>query len=493
MARRASRYVCQACGNVTPKWAGRCEACGAWNTIVEEPAEPRPVPAAKAAGSGRRLEFLPLAGESAPPPRTPFGMPELDRVLGGGLVPASVVLVGGDPGIGKSTILLQAATRLALAGRRALYITGEESVEQVRLRALRLGLSAAPLGLAAATSVSDIAASLEAEREVALVVIDSIQTMWLESLDSAPGTVAQVRACAAELIRLAKSRGFALVLVGHVTKEGAIAGPRVLEHMVDAVLYFEGERGHAFRILRGVKNRFGATDEIGVFEMTDRGLIEVANPSALFLAERRGNVAGSAVFAGVEGTRPVLVEVQALLSPSPGGSPRRAVVGWDQGRLAMLLAVLETRAGLSLAAADVYLNVAGGFRVTEPAADLAVAAALASAASGRPTDAAMVFFGEVGLSGEVRMVGQAEARLKEAAKLGFTAAALPRRRTAQGRGLVVPEGITAYEVGHLADLVAGIAGVRGEVGRGKGQKASSRPKTLRLGSEGVSRPVGDEP
>jgi DNA repair protein RadA/Sms len=458
MARPASRYVCQACGNVTPKWAGRCEACGAWNTIAEETVEARPGPAAKAASGGRRIEFVPLAGESAPPPRTPFGIPELDRVLGGGLVPASVVLVGGDPGIGKSTILLQAAARLSAGGGRALYISGEESVEQVRLRAARLGLASAPLGLAAATSLRDIAASLEAERDAALVVIDSIQTMWLDTLESAPGTVAQVRACAAELIRLAKSRGFALVLVGHVTKEGAIAGPRVLEHMVDAVLYFEGERGHAFRILRGVKNRFGATDEIGVFEMTEQGLIEVANPSALFLAERRGNVSGSAVFAGVEGTRPVLVEVQALLSPSPGGSPRRAVVGWDQGRLAMLLAVLETRAGLSLSGADVYLNVAGGFRVTEPAADLAVAAALASAATDRPTDAAMVFFGEVGLSGEVRMVAQAEARLKEAAKLGFAAAALPRRAAGKGRAPAVPEGLAAWEVGHVADLVARIAG-----------------------------------
>jgi len=458
MARPASRFVCQACGAVAPKWAGRCEACGAWNTIVEEAAPARPGPAAKAATGGRRIAFVPLAGESAPPARTPFGIPELDRVLGGGLVPASVILVGGDPGIGKSTILLQAAARLAGAGARALYISGEESIDQVRLRALRLGLSTAPLGLAAATSVAEIAASLEAERGVSLVVIDSIQTMWLETLDSAPGTVAQVRASAAELIRLAKARGFALVLVGHVTKEGAIAGPRVLEHMVDAVLYFEGERGHAFRILRGVKNRFGGTDEIGVFEMTERGLVEVANPSALFLAERRGNVAGSAVFAGMEGTRPVLVEVQALLAPSPGGSPRRAVVGWDQGRLAMLLAVLEARCGLTLAGADVYLNIAGGFRVTEPAADLAVAAALASAVADRPTDASMVFFGEVGLSGEVRMVGQAEARLKEAAKLGFTAAALPRRPAAQGRGLAVPDGVTAWEVGHLADLVAQIAG-----------------------------------
>jgi DNA repair protein RadA/Sms len=464
MARATARYVCQACGNVTPKWAGKCEACGAWNTIVEEAVEARPGPMGKLAPGGKRLAFVPLKGESTPPARIPLGIAEFDRVLGGGLVPASVILVGGDPGIGKSTILLQAAAKLAASGLRALYISGEEAIEQVRLRALRLGLAEAPLDLAAATALRDIAASLEAERDVALVVIDSIQTMWLDTLDSAPGTVAQVRACAAELIRLAKTRGFALVLVGHVTKEGALAGPRVLEHMVDAVLYFEGERGHAFRILRGVKNRFGATDEIGVFEMTERGLIEVTNPSALFLAERRGNVSGSAVFAGVEGTRPVLVEVQALLAPSSGGSPRRAVIGWDQGRLSMLLAVLETRCGLSLAGADVYLNIAGGLRVTEPAADLAVAAALASAVTDRPTDATMVFFGEVGLSGEVRMVAQAEARLKEAAKLGFTAAALPRRPASRGKALAVPEGLAAWEVGHLADLVARIAATGAQQG-----------------------------
>jgi DNA repair protein RadA/Sms len=344
MAKDRSRFVCQACGAVSPKWQGRCDACGDWNTLIEETTAPRgPGPAAKTAG-GRRVEFVGLKGESAPPPRIVTGIAELDRVLGGGFVPASAVLVGGDPGIGKSTILLQAAARLASAGRRVLYISGEEAVEQVRLRAARLGLSDSPMELAAASALRDIGASLEQESDAALVVMDSIQTVWLDALDSAPGTVAQVRACAAELIRLAKSRGFALVLVGHVTKEGTLAGPRVLEHMVDATLYFEGDRGHQFRILRAVKNRFGATDEIGVFEMTDRGLVEVANPSALFLAERRGNVSGSAVFAGIEGTRPVLVEIQALLSPSSGGSPRRQVVGWDSGRLSMLLAVLEALA-----------------------------------------------------------------------------------------------------------------------------------------------------
>ena len=320
MARDRTRFVCQACGAAHPKWQGRCDACGEWNTLAEEaPAPSRaPGPAGRTAG-GRRVEFVGLQGRTAPPPRIPTGIAELDRVLGGGLVPASAVLVGGDPGIGKSTILLQAAARIAASGRRVLYVSGEEAVEQVRLRALRLGLADALLGLAAATALRDIAASLEEERDAALVVIDSIQTLWLDALDSAPGTVAQVRACAAELIRLAKTRGFAVVLVGHVTKEGTLAGPRVLEHMVDATLYFEGDRGHQFRILRAVKNRFGATDEIGVFEMTERGLEEVPNPSALFLAERRGNVSGSAVFAGIEGTRPVLVEVQALLAPSAGG------------------------------------------------------------------------------------------------------------------------------------------------------------------------------
>ena len=360
MAKPTSRYVCQSCGAVYPKWTGRCDACGEWNTLVEEAVEARPG-APRTAGRGR-VQFVGLQGTAATPARAEVGIAELDRVLGGGFVPASVVLVGGDPGIGKSTLMLQAAATLARSGRGVRYISGEESIDQVRMRAGRLGLADAPMQLAAAINVRDIAASLEAEPDLGLVVIDSIQTMWLDTIESAPGTVGQVRAASFELIRLAKSRGFALVLVGHVTKEGALAGPRVLEHMVDAVLYFEGDRGHQFRILRAVKNRFGATDEIGVFEMTGAGLSEVANPSALFLAERRGNIAGSAVFAGLEGTRPVLLEVQALLSPNSGGSPRRSVVGWDSGRLAMLLAVLDARAGLRVGASDVYLNVAGGLR-----------------------------------------------------------------------------------------------------------------------------------
>jgi DNA repair protein RadA/Sms len=462
MAKPPARFVCATCGAVTPKWAGRCETCGEWNTIAEEPAATAGPGLQKDRSAARRIAFVDLAGTAAPPPRTAIGIAELDRVLGGGLVPASAVLLAGDPGIGKSTLLLQAAASLAAAGHRVLYISGEEAIEQVRLRARRLGLAQARLELAAAINLRDIAASLEAARDATMVVIDSIQTMWLDAIDSAPGTVSQVRASAFELIRLAKSSHFAVVLVGHVTKEGTIAGPRVLEHMVDTVLYFEGDRGHQFRILRGVKNRFGATDEIGVFEMTETGLAEVPNPSALFLAERRGNVSGNAVFAGMEGTRPVLVEVQCLLAPNPGGSPRRSVVGWDGGRLSMLLAVLETRCGLRLNASDVYLNIAGGLRIAEPAADLAVAASLVSAAADRPTDPGMVFFGEVGLSGEVRQVAQAESRLKEAQKLGFGSACLPRRVARGNRPLFAPDGLVLQEIGHLGDLVSRFAGASGK-------------------------------
>ncbi|MCL2430672.1 MAG: DNA repair protein RadA [Alphaproteobacteria bacterium] len=454
MAKSITRFVCQSCGAVAAKWAGRCEACDEWNTIIEQ-APDRPL--SRVATPAGKVAFVGLAGTAEPPPRTPTGFAELDRVLGGGIVAASAILVGGDPGIGKSTLLLQAAAALARAGNRVLYVSGEEAVEQIRLRACRLGVVDAGIELAAATNLRDIAASLEHEGTATLVVIDSIQTMWLDTIESAPGTVGQVRASSFELIRLAKSRGFALALVGHVTKEGAIAGPRVLEHMVDAVLYFEGDRGHQFRILRGVKNRFGATDEIGVFEMTDRGLAEVANPSALFLAERRGNIAGSAVFAGLEGSRPVLLEVQALLTPSMGGAPRRSAVGWDGSRLSMLLAVLEARSGLRMHASDVHLNIAGGLRVSEPAADLAVAAALASAAAETPTNPGLVYFGEIGLSGEVRQVALAEARLKEAAKLGFDGACLPRR-LARGNRVLVPTGLRLEEIGHVPDLVAGFTG-----------------------------------
>ncbi|MFT8891017.1 MAG: DNA repair protein RadA [Acetobacter papayae] len=456
MAKKPARqYGCTACGAVHAKWAGQCDACQEWNTLEELPVEPLAASSAARAVPGRRVKLEALQGVVQPPPRVRSGIAELDRALGGGLVPASVVLVGGDPGIGKSTLLLQAASRLAEQGERVLYISGEEAVDQIRLRARRLGVEGAKLELAASINVADIIATAEAEADVRVVVIDSIQTMWLETVESAPGTVSQVRACAFELIRAAKRRGFCLILVGHVTKEGALAGPRVLEHMVDAVMYFEGDRGHQFRILRAAKNRYGATDEIGVFAMTDRGLEEVSNPSALFLAERRGNIAGSAVFAGLEGSRPVLLEVQALLSPKGGdGAPRRAVVGWDSGRLAMLLAVLETRCGLKLSGMDVYLNVAGGLKVAEPAADLAVAAALVSAATGVPTSPGAVYFGEVGLSGEIRQVSQADSRLKEAAKLGFTQAVLPRRVARGSAPARPPEGLSLRESGHVSDLVS---------------------------------------
>jgi DNA repair protein RadA/Sms len=455
MARARSRYVCQECGSIHMQWAGRCDACGGWNSLVEEAvAEGPPKSLQAGGGKGRKLDFVGLKGEAPAAPRRLTGIAEFDRVCGGGLVPGSALLVGGDPGIGKSTLLLQVVAALA-AGRgaaplRCAYISGEEAIDQVRLRAARLGVEGAPVDLAAATSIRDIVASVESIGGPDLVVIDSIQTMFLDTLDSAPGTVGQVRAAAQELIRLAKRVGFTLILVGHVTKEGLIAGPRVLEHMVDTVLYFEGERGHQFRILRAVKNRFGPTDEIGVFEMTDAGLAEVPNPSALFLADRRGDVSGAAVFAGMEGTRPVLVEIQALVAPAPPGTPRRAVLGWDVSRLAMVLAVLDARCGLAIAGHDVYLNVAGGLRIGEPAADLAVAAALVSGLTRQPAPADMVVFGEIGLSGEIRPVAHAEARLKEAGKLGFDRALAPLRR---GRATPAPAGIAVTEIGHLQELV----------------------------------------
>ena len=418
MARPERRYVCQACGAVQPKWSGRCEDCGAWNTIAEE-ALAAPVPGGLKPGRAGRVDLVPLEGAIEPPPRIETAIGELDRVLGGGLVPASAVLIGGDPGIGKSTLMLQLTAALAGDGRRVAYVSGEESVDQIRLRARRLGLATAPVEVAAATSVRDLVATLDRPDAPELLVVDSIQTMYADTIEAAPGTVGQLRTTTQELIRFAKKRGTVLVLIGHVTKDGQIAGPRVLEHMVDAVLYFEGERGHQFRLLRAVKNRFGPANEIGVFEMREQGLVPVANPSALFLAERDERVTGAVVFAGIEGTRPVLVEVQALVGPLALGSPRRAVIGWDPARLAMVLAVLEARCGIALAGRDIYLNVAGGLRITEPAADLAVAAALLSSLDERPAPARSVFFGEIGLGGEVRAVAQAEARAREAAKLGF--------------------------------------------------------------------------
>ena len=454
MAKPSVRYVCQSCGASHGKWTGRCDACGEWNSIVEE-AVGEAAPRGLAPGSGRKIAFSALAGGSAELPRRASGIAEFDRVVGGGLVAGSAVLVGGDPGIGKSTLLLQVAARLAADGADCAYVSGEEAVDQIRMRASRLAVADAEIRLAAATSVRDIITSLDDKAAPDVLVVDSIQTMYVDSLDSAPGTVSQVRASAQELIRLAKRRGAAVLFVGHVTKDGQIAGPRVLEHMVDTVLYFEGERGHQFRILRAVKNRFGPTDEIGVFEMSDAGLIEVANPSALFLGERAaaedGGVSGACVFAGIEGTRPMLVEIQALVAPSSFATPRRAVVGWDGGRLAMVLAVLEARCGVALAGRDVYLNVAGGLRITEPAADLAVAAALVSSLNDEPIPSDMVVFGEIGLSGEVRAVSQTETRLREAAKLGFERALIPPRR---GKTKGKDKTIAADEIGRLDHLVA---------------------------------------
>jgi DNA repair protein RadA/Sms len=425
MAKPVTRFICSACGTAHKKWAGRCDDCGKWNTIVEEaPLSTGPGTKALGAMLGKGMALTDLTTQEAAPPRVGSGMAELDRVLGGGLVAASASLVGGDPGIGKSTLLLQAAASFARAGLKVIYISGEEATAQVRMRAQRLGLADAPVKLAAETNLRDILTTLDAEKPD-LAIIDSIQTMWLDTVESAPGSVSQVRASAQELVSFAKRKGTSVMLVGHVTKDGQIAGPRVVEHMVDTVLYFEGERGHQFRILRCVKNRFGPADEIGVFEMTGAGLAEVPNPSALFLSDLNERAPGSVVFAGIEGTRPVLVEVQALVAPSSLSQPRRAVVGWDGGRLSMILAVLEARVGISFQGLDVYLNIAGGMRISEPAADLAVAAALLSAREDTALPATSVVFGELSLSGALRPVSQAENRLKEARKLGFSSAIAP--------------------------------------------------------------------
>src|SRR5467141_2621380 len=427
MAKSTLSFVCQNCGAAYNRWQGKCESCGEWNTLAEEDttgSTSMPV-SIRSKRKGRLFALETLTGKSVEAPRLPSGMAELDRVTGGGFVRGSVLLVGGDPGIGKSTLLIQAAAAIARAGHRAVYISGEEAVAQVRLRAERLGLAQAAVELAAETAVEDIVATLTEGATPRLVVVDSIQTMWTDGIESAPGTVSQVRGSAQLLIRYAKRSGAAVILVGHVTKDGQIAGPRVVEHMVDAVLSFEGEGAHLFRILRAVKNRFGPTDEIGVFEMTGGGLREVANPSALFLSERDLGAPGTAVFAGVEGTRPLLVEMQALVAPTMLGMPRRAVVGWDNNRLAMVLAVLEAHCGVRLSGHDVYLNVAGGLRIQEPAADLAAAAALVSSLANAPLPSDAVYFGEISLSGAVRPVAQATTRLKEAQKLGFGRAILP--------------------------------------------------------------------
>ena len=463
MSKSKITFICQNCGTVHQRWQGKCEGCGEWNTLAEEAAvgSGAPLPGGGRAGKGRPFKLEGLAGDTNDAPRLRCGIAELDRVTGGGFVRGSVLLIGGEPGIGKSTLLIQAAGALARSGHRSVYISGEEATAQVRLRAERLGLADAPVALAAETSVEDILATLAQGPPAKVVIIDSIQTMWTQAVESAPGTVTQVRASAQALIRYAKSSGTAVILVGHVTKDGQIAGPRVVEHMVDAVISFEGEGGHHFRIIRALKNRFGPTDEIGVFEMTGKGLAEVANPSALFLGGRDTSAPGTAVFAGMEGTRPVLCEIQALVAPSGLGNPRRAVVGWDANRLSMLLAVLETHGGVKLASHDVFLNVAGGLRVNEPAADLAVAAALVSSISGAVLPPDRVYFGEVSLSGAIRPVIHAGLRLKEAAKLGFTKAVLPKDPKSEKNGMIL------VDVDRILGLVAEIAGFSTKTARAR--------------------------
>lgn len=432
MERTKVQYVCQTCGHASPKWLGRCPSCGEWNTLVEEvettgrfaprrPAAPPADPVSVAA--------VMLPDET----RTPTGMAEFDRVLGGGLVRGSVVLVGGDPGTGKTTLLTQVADRIAHRGSSVLYVTAEESVRQIRLRAERLGATAPGL-LVLAENDLDVIAETVARHPPAVLVVDSIQTVYRADVASAPGSVAQVRECAAALVRLAKEREVATFIVGHVTKEGALAGPRVLEHLVDTVLYFEGDRHHAYRILRATKNRFGSTNEIGVFEMAGAGLVEVPNPSATFLSERAQAAPGSTVVCAIEGSRPLLVEVQALVSPTHFGLPRRTASGVDYNRLLLLLAVLERRAGLHLASQDVFASIAGGISVEEPAADLGIAVAVASSLRDRPVDPHTVVLGEVGLAGEVRAVPQVTRRLAEAARLGFARAVVPRAGSADAPG-----------------------------------------------------------
>ena len=425
MAKTKTHYSCQACGYQSPKWLGKCTDCGGWNTLVEEVEskvdDRRPAWGASG-GSLKPVLLKDVSSDSED--RRQTGIKELDRVLGGGVVSGSLILLGGDPGIGKSTLLLAAVERLAKSGP-VLYVTGEESLRQTRMRADRLGVSSEGVHLFAETNAEQILHAAETLKPVALV-LDSIQTMFLPELGSAPGSISQVREVAGRVMAFAKRSGVATFLVGHVTKDGSIAGPRVLEHMVDTVLYFEGERGHPFRILRAHKNRFGSTNEIGVFEMKGSGLAEVADPSALFLSERPVGKSGSVVTSTLNGTRTILVEVQALVAPTGYGTARRTAMGVDTNRVALLAAVLEKKEGIQLIGCDIFVNVAGGMSLTEPASDLAVCAALVSSLQNRPLDPHTLILGEVGLAGEVRAVGQAEPRLAEAAKMGFKRAILPK-------------------------------------------------------------------
>ncbi|MEM0984775.1 MAG: DNA repair protein RadA [Pseudomonadota bacterium] len=448
MAKTDVQFVCQSCGAAHRRWSGQCASCGTWNTLAEESLAAPPGGLKPPSGTSRagKTEFTALDGVSEPPARTLIGVEELDRVFGGGIVPASATLIGGDPGIGKSTLLLQVAARLARNGLNVAYISGEEATAQIQDRARRLKVSDSPVQLATETDLRKVISALK-KNKPDFVVIDSIQTLWSDNLEAAPGSVAQVRACGQELTRWAKRSGAALVMVGHVTKEGQLAGPRVVEHMVDTVFYFEGERGHQFRILRAVKNRFGPTDEIGIFEMHPYGLAPAREPSALFLSSDDADIGGAAVFAAMEGSRPVLAEVQALAAKSAYGTPRRSVVGWDSNRLAMLLAVLEARCGVSLGGHDVYLSVAGGYKVQDPAGDLAACAALLTSLTDTPGPGKSVFFGEVALSGAIRAVSRTDQRLKEAERLGFKEAFIP-----DGSAAAI-DGLTIRPLKRLNDLV----------------------------------------
>ena len=451
MVKSKTKYSCNACGAITPRWAGKCDSCDEWNSIEERIDTTVALNSSGARrGKGKTIIFQSLKGTQEKPTRIKSNINEFDRVCGGGLVKGMVSLIGGDPGIGKSTLLLQVASSIAKTNETA-YVSGEESIEQIRLRAMRLGVEEAPVQLASSTNMNNILETMEGNNPPKVIIVDSIQTMFLDSIESAPGTVSQVRACAGELVRVAKATGVSVFIVGHVTKDGAIAGPRVLEHMVDTVLYFEGERTHPYRILRSVKNRFGATDEIGVFDMTVSGLQEVADPSAIFLSNTKKETAGTAVFAGIEGSRPVLVEIQSLVSQTTYPSPKRSTVGWDNNRLSMILAVLESRGGLNMAGNDVYLNVAGGLKITEPACDLACEAAITSALTNKSLPTQSVFFGEIGLSGDIRQSSQIETRLKEAIKLGFKKAIIPKlHKKINFKGIDI---ITINDVSELYSII----------------------------------------
>ncbi|RYG72754.1 DNA repair protein RadA [Lentibacillus lipolyticus] len=428
MAKRKTKYVCQDCGYESAKWMGKCPGCGSWNTLVEE-LEASSGTSAHTIARDTKTPSKPesiTSVETKKEPRITTAMREFNRVLGGGVVPGSLVLIGGDPGIGKSTLLLQVSSQLADKQMPVLYISGEESIRQTKLRADRLGVTSDQLYVLAETNLFDIVSQIE-QIKPAFVVIDSIQTVYREEVTSAPGSVSQVRESTSELMKTAKSHGIPIFIVGHVTKEGAIAGPRMLEHMVDAVLYFEGERHHTYRILRSVKNRFGSTHEMGIFEMKEEGLREVMNPSEIFLEERPQGAAGSTVVASMEGTRPVLVEIQALISPTSFGNPRRMATGFDTNRVPLLMAVLEKRAGLLLQNQDAYIKVAGGVKLDEPAIDLAVSVSIASSFRNKPTRPEDIFIGEVGLTGEIRHVSRIEQRVQEAAKLGFERVFCPKK------------------------------------------------------------------